>query len=94
MHKPQILQIIITESTPGLMPNTKKTIQLNGLLRPKLKLTVPTMLLCKDPPQLLLITTTELMPGPTHNTKKLTLPNGRPRLLKLLKVDTTLPLKD
>ncbi len=57
--KPQQFQITTTESMPGLMLNTKKTIQLNGLLKPKLKLTVLMMLLCKDPPQLLLITTTE-----------------------------------
>ena len=94
LHKPQILQIITTESTLGLMHNTKKIIQQSGPPRPKLKLTVLMMLSCKDPPQLSLITTTESMPGPTHNTKKLTLPNGRPRLLKSLKVDTMLPLRD
>ena len=57
--QPQLFQITTTESMPGLMPNTRKTTQLNGLLRPKLKLTVLMMLLCKDPLQLLLITTTE-----------------------------------
>jgi hypothetical protein len=76
------------------MHNMKKTIQPNGLLRPKPKLTVLMMLLCKDPLQLLRIITTESMPGLTLNTKKLTLLNGRLRLLKLLRVDTTLLLKD
>ena len=94
MHKPQILQIITTESTLGLMHNTKKIIQQSGPPRPKLKLTVLMMLSCKDPPQLLLITTTESMLGLIHNTKKLIPPSGRPKLLKLLKADTTLLLKD
>jgi hypothetical protein len=62
---------------PGLMPNTRKTTQLNGLLKPHLKPMVLMMLLLKDPPQLSQITITELMPGLTHNMKKLTLPNGR-----------------
>ena len=92
--KHQILQIIITELTLGPMHNMKKTIQPNGLPRPKPKLTVLMMLSCKDPLQLSQIITTESMPGLIHNTKKLTLLNGRLRLLKLLKVDTTLLPKD
>ena len=94
MLKHQILQIIITELTLGPMHNMKKTIQPNGLPRPKPKLTVLMMLSCKDPLQLSQIITTESMLGLTHNTKKLTLLNGRPRLLKSLKVDTMLLLKD
>jgi hypothetical protein len=76
------------------MHNMKKTIQPNGLLRPKPKLTVLMMLLCKDPLQLLRITITESMPGLIHNTKKLTPQNGRQRPLKLLRVDTMLLLKE
>ena len=94
LHKHQILQITTIESTLGPMHNTKKTIQPNGLLRPKPKLMELMMLSCKDPLQLLLIITTESMPGLTHNTKKLTPQNGRPKLLKLLKVDTMLLPKE
>ena len=64
------------------MHSTKKTIQLNGLLKPKPKLTVLMMLLCKAQPQILQIITTELTLGPMHNMKKTIQPNGllRPKL--------------
>jgi hypothetical protein len=55
----QMFQTTTTESTPGLMHNTKKIIHLNGLLKLKLRLTVLMMLLCKDPPQLFQITIIE-----------------------------------
>jgi hypothetical protein len=79
---------------PGLTHNMKKLIQLNGMPKLLPKPMVLMMLLCKDLPQLSQIITTESMPGPILNTKKLILPNGKQRLLKLLKVDTTLPLKE
>ena len=75
--KPQPFQITTTESMPGLMPNTRKIIHLNGLLRLHLKPMVLMMLLLKDPPQMSQITITESMPGLIHNMKKLTLLNGK-----------------
>jgi hypothetical protein len=72
---------------PGLMPNTRKITQLNGLLRLHLKPMVLMMLLLKKDkislkPQQFQITTTESMPGLMPNTRKITQLNGllRPHL--------------
>jgi hypothetical protein len=98
--KPQMSQITTTESTPGLIHNTKKLIQPNGKQKLLKLLKVDTKLPPKEDqevnslkPQMSQITTTESMPGLIHNTKKLTQLNGKQKLLKLLKVDTMSLLK-